>query len=403
MKWAADLVQRERPRLVVGLSTVASCAAAYMAATTAASAVAPPRAQLAATAPFPKPYPRRPQWEPQPEPEPEPQPEPEPDPDPDPEPEPEPGAASAELDTSQHIAQLEARVATLTMAMEGSLAKLASTQQKLELESNSDFAVQRAAAVFADENERKANPGSEDLPDAPVIRSWARRESERTLALSSDSDDDSDGNCRPRGKPASMHRSVAERAMEEDPSTSPSRASSDSDASSSASSFATAPENSGDSDVSHTGRAASNSNNNSSPSRFLNRRSRSSDSDSESDSVVILPPRARRYAASRAQLPGTTARSAGATTFATHVDSLGGAAPTTARRRVESSSSGSDSDDTRSAFGSRLRITEANAERAKKRLEARRGGSMFAKGQRRRNFASGSFASPKTRNRFDED
>jgi hypothetical protein len=50
-----------------------------------------------------------------------------------------------------------------------------------------------------------------------------------------------------------------------------------------------------------------------------------------------------------------------------------------------------------------MRKTEANAERAQKRLEARRGNSMFAKGQRRRNFASGSFAAPKKPNRFDLD
>jgi hypothetical protein len=134
----------------------------------------------------------------------------------------------------------------------------------------------------------------------------------------------------------------------------------------------------------------------------------SSDSDSDSDDDV-LPSRARRYTSAKAKLPATTARSDDATAVATTVANST-SVPKAAPRHVDRSGSGSDSDSdsdsdgrAQTTFGSRMRKTEANAERAKKRLEARRGNSMFAKGQRRRNFASGKFATSKKPNRFDLD
>ena len=417
MEWAAELLRRERQRIVIGLAAAASCTAVYKAATAGASVAVPPAHRALSTrAPFPKPYPRQQRrivhatLEPEPEPD------------------------ISPLDNSQHIAELEARVAKLASTMESSIAKISSTQRKLELEvGNTGAAAETAAA----ESDHEKDTDADDPPDAPVTKSSIRRNPAHILAMSSDSDDSSDDAGRTRfpgpGSPVKPARH-ADTATEQHPATSPSRSCSDSDASSSASSFATAPENSCDSDDSGSRSAEKNpivtqgdglsssdeettvrpaihrdgrkSQSNDSPGQMRSRRSRmplSSDSDSDSDGgMAIFPPRTRRTSMTA---PATTARSRGTGKLTTNPDSVSDVAAKSASRPVSRHDDSSDSDSeadsrTESAFRSRLKISEANADRAKKRLEARRGGSMFAKGQRRRNFASGSFEAPKKPNRF---
>lgn len=418
MQWGADLLRHEQPRLVVGLSAVASCTAVYMASTLAVPEVAPPRAHRdLRTAPFPKPYPRHQRQCVDASPElglaelqPKPETIVESEPDQREGRQSDARVASAELDTSQHIAELEARVAELATTMENSIAKLSSTQRKLELQSNGDFTAKDATVSGA--NEVQASTSADDPPDAPVASSWMRGNPGPMIVIS-DSDDDSCNS----GCARNAHASLAECPQKPTgvappmPTTSPGRADTCSDTQFSASPSSSAEDSGDDKAASNFVRDRAAPNSKDASDLILNSRARmlsSSDSDSDSDDdddVITRPPRARYYATATA--PARTAPLVGTPTFTTTVDS---ASDGTVKLASYESSDSSDSDSSsrmRSTFGSQLRMTEAHAERAKKRLEARRGrsrrsSSIFAKGQRRRNFASGSLTIPKKPNRFDK-